>query len=161
MNTALKLGIAAAFIGVIALGLKKAIAIGNGFKVDVLRYGLPKISNGVVALPVQLHLQNPTSLTINLQHLIAEFSIYKSNGYQKVGQINQPISIPPGDSIQQITAMISLNDIFGGGNFFDFALSTLATKSFKLRTQVTPVWNGIPIKLSPFDQTVSLNGIAS
>jgi hypothetical protein len=158
MTTIVRVGFVAAFIGAIVFGVSKIKDIATGFSVDVVKYGLPKISNAILTLPIQLRFHNPGPVAINIDRFVADISLFKVNTFQKVAQVSQAISIPPGDSLQVIYTQLNFKDLFGG-NLLDFALNTLATQSIKLRTDITAYWNGIPVRPDALIETISLKDI--
>ncbi len=158
MKTVLKLGIVASVIGLIAIGLQKASNMAGGFQVDILKYGLPKLSSGVITLPIAVKFVNPSPIAINIQQFVADIELFKVSAFQKIAQVNHPLTIAPGESVQIIYAQLSLKDLFAG-NLWDFAKSTVSAQSVKIRTNITAVWNGIPIKPEPFLEVITLTSM--
>lgn len=160
MSTLFKFGIAAAAVGLAVWGVKAAMAAANAFTFEPVKYGIPKISNWIVNLPIIVRFNNPTPLAINIDNIHADVFLWKVNKFEKVAQVVQALSIPAGQSDQVIMAQLDIRGLFSG-NILTTILNTLNDKTVKIRTDVTATYGGITISPSPFVQDIQLQMSAS
>ncbi len=158
MSTLVKVGILAAIVGVAYLGFNKAKALISAFTFSISRYGIPQIKNSVVYLPILVHFKNPSTVPLSIDQIFAEIFLWKVNTYQKVAQVSQPLSIPPGESDQTVNAAISLSDLFGG-NIVATLQNIFGTKKASIRTTVTITYAGVSLPSQSFDQTVDITSL--
>ncbi len=158
MSTIVKLSIGAAIIGIGILAYRAAkFAIAN-FDFKIVGYGKPTISNARVTIPIQIQFSNPTPIPITIDQLMADIFIKKNNSYIKAATVNQPLTIVPGKSVQNIYPVVDLNTIFGG-NLIDTISSIssiLQAKIVNVRTDVTTIFKGIALPKQSFTQDMPL-----
>jgi len=158
LGTIVKLSITAAVIGLGILAYRAAkYAIAN-FDFKIVGYGKPTVSNASITIPIQIQFNNPTPIPISIDQLIADIYIKKNNSYVKAATVNQPLTILPGKTPQNIYPVIDINSIFGG-NVLDTLTSIssiLNTKMVTVRTDVTAVFKGITLPKQSFTQDMPL-----
>ena len=125
-----------------SIGLLTVAAIVYGkrtldkFSFRIAAYGLPRISNGVLTLPIHLEFFNPTVLTIPINTLKLDTYLIQINGTRKqVASVNQPLTIYPGTGTQILYVSTDLQAITGE-DFFT-TLATLLKLKFTFETIVT------------------------
>jgi len=155
MSTVVKLGIAAAFAGLVYLGWNKGKALISAFTFDISKYGVPQIKNSILYVPVYVHFKNPSTIPLNIDQLYADIFLFKGNQFQKVGQVSQPLTIPPGESDQVIMPMVKLSDLFGG-NIFSTLQNIFATRKVSIRTDVTITYAGVTLPTQSFTNDIDL-----
>lgn len=158
MNAVTKVIGVAALVAIVAWGVnaaKKAIA---DFQVDVVGYGKPTLSGMMLSVPLQLKFTNPTPLPITIDKLVGDVYIDKNNIFVPAARIDQPVSIPPGQSIQWAYPVVNLTGIFGGNaaETAIFLRKLLASKTIKIRSDVTAIYKGITLPLQSFTNTVDI-----
>jgi hypothetical protein len=159
LNTFLKIGIGAALVGGVLYGVKKAHEYINTFRAEVSRYGIPTINQAIVYLPIAVKFNNPTTLSVHINDIVADVFILKNNAYVQAARVNQALTIPPGVSEQVITAAINLKNILGG-NILNFAANLINTKSLQIRTDVHVNYLGIPLPKQTFSNKVDLQNFS-
>jgi hypothetical protein len=153
-----KLSIGAVIIGLGFLAYRAAKYAMANFDFKIVGYGKPTVSNASVTVPIQIQFSNPTPIPINLDQVIAEIYIKKNNTYVKAATVNQPLSIGPGKTTQNIYPVINLNNIFGG-NLLDTINSIsaiLSSRVVNIRTDVTTIFKGIALPMQSFEQDMPL-----
>lgn len=158
MNAVLKFGIGAALVGAVIYGVKKFKAYAGVFNIQVVKYGIPQVSNSVVYIPIVIRLTNPTPVPINLASLTADVYLLRGVEYTKVGQVNQPLNIPKGTTEQILNAAISLKSIFGG-NVLNMVSAILNTKNITLRTDVTASYAGLVLPVQTITSTIDFKDL--
>ncbi|HMG94342.1 MAG TPA: hypothetical protein VK589_29985 [Chryseolinea sp.] len=158
MNTVTKVIGVAALVAIVVWGVnaaKKAIA---DFQFDIVAYGKPTLSGMMLTVPLQIKFNNPTPLPISIDKFVADVYIDKNNVFVPGARIDQPISIPPGESTQWAFPVLNLPGIFGGNaaETAIFLSKIIATKTIKLRSDLNAVYKGISLPSQSFTNTVNI-----
>lgn len=154
MGTGLKIILGAAAIGAIALLVKGKQAV-DQFTFEIVGYGLPKLSNWILSIPLQLQFQNPLPTSIPVQRFEVNLFMLQGNVWQQIGRIDQPLVIPAGISDKTITPQVDLKSIFQN-NFLNTLQSVLATGKTQIRADIVVTTPG-GITLPTQSQILDLN----
>jgi hypothetical protein len=124
----------------------------NAFSLDIVGYGMPRMSGFILTVPLQVKFTNPTSIPLKVDQLVADVYVLKGTQFVQAAQINQPVSVPAGDTVQTIIANLDLRAIFGG-NLIDtaqFISQIISAKVLSIRTTVTAYYSGISLPAQTF-----------
>lgn len=136
MKTAAKIGIGVLFIAGAVWVAHKVKSLAAQFRADIAGYGTPTVNSYLeVTLPIKVRFNNPTAMSIEASQVWADIYLWKTDRFEKVGQVAQSLSLTPGESEQTLLPVISLNQVFGG--FLDTLKSTIKSKALKVRTDLT------------------------
>ena len=158
MGTVVKIGIVTALIGA-GLWLydyaKQAIA---AFTFSIVSYGSPTFSNGFLQVPLTVQFNNASPVPINLDSLHADIFIQKYGQWVKAGQIDQPLSIPPGVTNQTLVPSINIASIISGGitSLLTQAVTALQNQSVPVRTDITVSYAGVVLPTKSFTNKISI-----
>lgn len=159
MGTGLKIILGAVAVGVIALLVKGRQAV-NQFTFDIIGYGIPKISNWVLSVPLQLRFNNPLPTPIPLQRFeVNLFMLQGGNTWQQIGRIDQPITIDSGISEKTITPVVDLKSFFQN-NFIETLHQTLTNAKVQVRADITVTAPGgitLPTQSEVLDLNLLMN----
>lgn len=134
---------------------KKAAA---QFSVRVVAFSTPSLSSGILTVPLVAEVHNPSTLAVNVDRVVADLYILKSNQWIAAGHVDQPISVPAGDSRQVVYAQANLKNIFGGNIFFTAeTIAATLSNQLKIKVDVTGSYAGVPIPKQSFTDTVHIS----
>lgn len=159
MNTLTKIGIAGAIIGLVVWGAKAAQRTLSDFQFDVVGYGKPSLIGSLLTVPLQMRYKNPTPLPISVDRLTADIFLLKNNQFIQAANINQPVSIPPGESNQWVYPTLNLQNIFGGDLTTTLVAiqQILASKKLTIRTDAIAEYKGITLPKQSFTNQVDIS----
>ena len=130
MNTAVKVGLWAAGIGVLLwIGKKstEAVQFVQGLTYRITGFGTPKISSQILSVPLRVAITNPTATSLQVDNVNISLSILQKNTYKVVGGANvNQVSVAPGVTTKEFVAQIDLRALTS--NFLD-TLNTIAQSS--------------------------------
>jgi hypothetical protein len=125
------------------------------FNFNFLGFGFPSTANDKILLPIKLLFTNDTSLTVDFESVSADVFMLKPTGYELIAQVSQPVTIPPGTSLQTVTPAIDAYNIFG--DILSSAASIIGSGTISIRTDVR-VWKfGIPFPKQSFTDQINVN----
>ncbi len=125
----------------------------NAFNFQIVGYGLPKLKDQVVTLPVVVKFMNPLPVSIPVQRFEADIFILLNDTWQQVGRIDQPIIISDGVSQQSIETKLDIGSVLG--NVLT-TLQALLGRNVKVRTDVTITEAGVKLPQQQIIQDVNL-----
>lgn len=156
MNLATKIIIGAGAVGLVIWGAAKKAA--QGFTFQITGYGPPSLSNFILTVPLKVSFHNPTPIPLNINQFIADIFLLKNNAFVKGARIDQPLSIPGGDSVQTISAKVDIKSLFGG-NVLDTLTAVeniLVSKVVSVKTDVTIRYGAATLPVQTFTQDLYL-----
>jgi hypothetical protein len=159
LTTIVKFGIGAGVIALLVWGSKDRLKkLLSDFQIDITGYGKPTLNGPVLTVPLQLKFTNPTPLPITLDSFVADVYLEKNGQFIPAAKINQPISIQPGVTTQWLLPAVDLQKIFGGSllNTLTAAQQIIVTKKFKIRSDVSAVYHGVPIPDQSFTNVIDI-----
>lgn len=136
LNKAIKYGlITTALIG-IGYGIYRAsVHAVNGITLKVADFGLPKIANGVVSLPIIIEFNNSTPLSLAVDSVVINLAYKQGNNYVQAGTLTKErFTVQPGTARYTIDSTIDLRQLFS--NFFSTITNALMNKSIDVKADV-------------------------
>lgn len=148
------LAFVAAGVGLVMFASKQLM---QDLSVKVSGYGLPMLSGSTLTVPVKLLFENRTPVTIEVDNLHIEFFIWlPSKGiWQKVGVVDQGLTISPGSNETVVNPTIDFKSIFSSdvlSNLTNF----LRSRAVELRTDVSITKKGITFPAQSFTKTLPI-----
>lgn len=146
MKTVAKLGLVAGVAALAYLGYTSVKNAVSAFSFAVSRYGSPSLSSGFLRVPIAVSFNNPTPIPINLDRVYAEIFIQKFGKWVKAGIIDQPLTIPSGQTEQVLVPDIDYAAILGGGLATNLLMisAALAQSAIPVKTDLTITYQGVP-----------------
>lgn len=161
MNGLLKFTLFAAIAGGVFWAVNRAQQSVKDFSLKLKKIGMPRLSSGIVTLPLDIVFDNTTGLTINIPDFVADLYVLDANNQWKPGGfISQNISLPPGTSEKRLEPKIDLKKIFGGNvlDTLNTVLTSIQNRNITVKADARGTANGVPltaISLIP-QQTIKL-----
>ena len=158
VNTFTKMGIAAVIIGLVVWGSKVAIKTLSLFQFDIVGYGKPTLAGQLLTIPLQIHYKNPTPIPIHLDRLKAEIYLDKNGTFIQAATVDQPVTLQPGESVQWLTPILNLQNVFGGNFLTTLAAlqQILQNKKLTIRTDAIAVYKGVALPQQSFINEIDL-----
>jgi hypothetical protein len=160
LNTAVKIGLSAAAIGAVVWIAHKASETLDAAKsslpsLKITDFGMPKLQNNVLIVPLRAKLINPTQYTAKLDRVTVELSFLQKNAFVKVGeaQIND-VSIAPGETNKDFNAEIDLRTLTS--KLFDTITTIFLANAVNFKIDVTVVAGGLTIPTQSVTKTINL-----
>jgi hypothetical protein len=152
-----KFTIAALALGLGIWGFLEARKAAANFALKVTGYGTPRFSGAYsLVIPVNLQVNNPTPLPVNIDSMNAEVYLLKSGTWLPVGFVNvtTPVLVAPGKTTHAISPVLNLQNI---GTISMAELKNIfATGELKLRTVISARYGALNIKPAPFESKIDI-----
>lgn len=157
MKDLLKIGVIGGVLALVLVGVSLAKDALSQLTVKVVGYGKPTISNWILHLPIIVHVNNRSDLSVTLNRVVADLYIQKDQAWVAAAHVDQSISVPPGETNQTIYAQGNIANIFGGNIFSTInALSNAYKGKLPIKVEVTVYYAGIALPKQTFNDTISI-----
>lgn len=149
MNTAVKVGLWTAGIGALLYIGKKysdAYALVKGITYKIVDFGLPKLSNNVLSVPLNLAVSNSTDSTLVVDNISIAISLLQKGNYMPVGGATiSKVNAPPGTSEKVFIGQVDLKALTK--NVFDTLATVLQNNAITIKADVIITAQGITLPL--------------
>lgn len=147
MSTAVKLGLGAAVLGLLFWLGKASTDVYQavkGLTFRIVDFGVPKISNYVLSVPLRLEASNPTTTPLQADNVSISLFMLQKGTYIPVGGANVPnVVVTPGKSQRDFVANVDLRALTK--NFLDTLDTIFATNTISLKADVLVTSNGVTL----------------
>lgn len=158
MNTAVKVGLIAAGAGLAFWAGSKVIGalnLAQNISFRLTDFGIPRISNNIMSIPVHVEINNPTDTVLMVDSVDVVISMVKGERYERIGQANiQNVATEQGITQKTFTAQFDLKAI--KSDLFETLAQVLTSRMITIRADVQIVAEGAGLPLQTITKSISV-----